>query len=141
MNHEARTEKVGCFEFTTMAGNKEEGAGISALWKRYNTDSEIRCLRFDLAPTEFFALVKGNCFYCGDEPETRYLPSWSIKSCNRSYSANGIDRVDNLEGYTVENCVPCCRFCNRAKTNHTPSYFLAKIAKITVHCKLLPKVV
>ena len=43
---------------------------------------------------------------------------------------NGIDRVDNNIGYTEENTVPCCEFCNRAKLNNTEEYFKTKIIKI-----------
>ena len=32
---------------------------------------------------------------------------------------NGVDRVDNTKGYSVDNSVPCCKFCNTAK--HTMS--------------------
>jgi hypothetical protein len=38
--------------------------------------------------------------------------------------ANGIDRVDNTKGYSVDNCVPCCRRCNVAKADMTPDQFL-----------------
>jgi hypothetical protein len=31
------------------------------------------------------------------------------------YLFNGIDRLDNAEGYTKENCVPCCAEVNFAK--------------------------
>ncbi|MGJ4945153.1 HNH endonuclease signature motif containing protein [Bradyrhizobium sp. HKCCYLS1011] len=36
------------------------------------------------------------------------------------YVCNGIDRKDNGQGYTIENCVPCCSVCNHAK--HTMGY-------------------
>ena len=28
----------------------------------------------------------------------------------------GSDRVDNSKGYTMENSVPCCKFCNLGKS-------------------------
>lgn len=35
--------------------------------------------------------------------------------CNGDYVYNGIDRVDNTKGYTIDNVVPCCGICNMAK--------------------------
>lgn len=36
---------------------------------------------------------------------------------------NGIDRVDNTKGYSVENCVAACRRCNVAKADMAPDQF------------------
>lgn len=36
---------------------------------------------------------------------------------------NGIDRQDNSIGYKTENCVPCCKFCNLAKSKFTIKEF------------------
>ena len=37
-------------------------------------------------------------------------------SCVRSTAYN-LDRKDSIKGYTKENCVVCCKRCNRAKSN------------------------
>jgi hypothetical protein len=31
--------------------------------------------------------------------------------------------VDNTKGYTKENCVPCCKICNRLKSDLTKEEF------------------
>ena len=31
------------------------------------------------------------------------------------FTYQGIDRVDNTQGYHMVNCVPCCKKCNQAK--------------------------
>lgn len=46
-------------------------------------------------------LFESECFYCGHSPSP----------------LNGIDRKNNSIGYTVENCVSCCKKCNIAKSN------------------------
>jgi hypothetical protein len=51
---------------------------------------------------------------------------------------NGVDRVDSGRGYTVDNCVPCCKFCNLMKRNYTPEFFLAHTSKITTQALLAP---
>ena len=53
-------------------------------------------------------LVNGRCHYCGYKSEI----------------LNGIDRVDSSVGYTPENSVSCCGFCNRAKREFPVERFL-----------------
>ena len=68
------------------------------------------------------------CFYCGRNPflkryayhRTRY--SKGIKTDESGY-LNGIDRVNPKKGYTKENCVPCCKICNIAKSDLSQSEF------------------
>jgi 5-methylcytosine-specific restriction endonuclease McrA len=36
---------------------------------------------------------------------------------------SGIDRIDNTLGYNIENCVSCCKDCNRAKSDKTLNEF------------------
>lgn len=39
--------------------------------------------------------------------------------------ANGVDRVDSSRGYDKENIVPCCKICNRSKSDMSESDFIA----------------
>ena len=55
-----------------------------------------------------------NCVYCNARP----------------HPLNGIDRVDNEQGYTPRNSVPCCSICNRMKHAMTKEVFLAHVEKI-----------
>lgn len=43
---------------------------------------------------------------------------------------NGIDRIDDSIGYTIDNCVTCCRTCNWAKGNKDYSEFLFYIDRL-----------
>jgi hypothetical protein len=37
-------------------------------------------------------------------------------------TGGGLDRIDSKKGYTKDNCVPCCGFCNNLKAWYlTPS--------------------
>lgn len=66
---------------------------------------------FSLSKKDALKLFSGNCFYCGR------LPS-KIKKDKIYYGEfvyNGIDRKDNSKGYTLDNCVSCCEFCNYTK--------------------------
>ena len=52
------------------------------------------------------------------------------KALNGPYVYNGVDRVDNERGYSLENCVPCCKFCNRMKRDLGKKEFLEHIKNI-----------
>ena len=74
-------------------------------------------------------LIYKNCFYCNEEPkdhpsENRYKYGKGL------YKRNGIDRLDNTRGYTIDNCVPCCTRCNTIKLDASYDEFIAKIKQI-----------
>jgi 5-methylcytosine-specific restriction endonuclease McrA len=88
--------------------------GISALhklFKNYAGEAADRGYSFELSLSEFATLTSGKCFYC-DLPPTRVA---TIKNGHGSYPFNGVDRLDNALGYTLDNCVSACRECNVAK--------------------------
>lgn len=81
---------------------------------------------------EFETLTKSNCFYCGVAPKTKV---WSdLKQVNNTesstYTYNGIDRVNNNKGYVFNNCVSCCKECNRAKYNMSYTDFMKWINRL-----------
>lgn len=43
---------------------------------------------------------------------------------------NGIDRIDNQKGYSLDNVVACCRICNNAKSDMTVHEFHSWIMRI-----------
>lgn len=75
--------------------------------KRYTYISSAltRKYPFDLSEEEFLHITSKNCYYCGDEP--REYANGIIQ--------NGIDRVDNSEGYNIDNVIACCTKCNLMK--------------------------
>ena len=46
---------------------------------------------------------------------------------------NGIDRLNPENGYSIENCVPCCSTCNYMKHTQQTSDFLEHVKKIYNH--------
>ena len=68
---------------------------------------------FTLTEEQFINIITKNCTYCGQPPKSKRL-RYKIEN---DFLFNGIDRVDNSVGYTIENCVPCCKMCNLAKSN------------------------
>jgi len=54
---------------------------------------------------------------------------------NSEFWYNGLDRVDSSKHYTLDNVVPCCTVCNRAKSNLTVADFYDWIAQLTAYQK------
>lgn len=46
---------------------------------------------------------------------------------------NGIDRIDSEVGYTKENTVPCCKYCNTAKNTMSYNEFIEWIKRVYKH--------
>lgn len=98
---------------------------------QYKKGAVSRGYGFSLSYEQFCELIKKDCWYCGKPPAIRDRK----KQITRAYATvpqNGIDRVDNSKGYSVDNCVPCCSRCNRAKDTMTQAEFLGLIRLIAV---------
>ncbi len=64
------------------------------------------------------------------EPPTNTCAS---RHSNGDFVYNGIDRLDNALGYTLDNCVPCCKRCNQAKNNMGLKEFRAWLVRAYKH--------
>ena len=83
----------------------------------------------------FSGLSKSPCKYCGleysKEIEDRLNESKKQKRLSdHILKCNGIDRVDSSKGYTIENSVACCKYCNIAKNTMTESDFYNWIKRV-----------
>ncbi len=88
--------------------------------KRKNRECSIT---FD----EAISLYQSNCYYCKEEPSNTY------KHANNKHlilKYNGIDRIDSSKGYSLDNVVPCCKYCNRAKNDLSQKDFYKLIERI-----------
>lgn len=82
-------------------------------FKGYKNNARIRKLIFDLTLEQFIGFWQKSCHYCGSSIDTI-----------------GIDRVDNKNGYTIENVVACCRKCNHMKRDWEVSQFIDHCRKV-----------
>lgn len=128
------TKSCGCLfrELTSIRTRLPNGeASFNNLYHKYKDSARIRNISFSLDKDVFRNLTKQNCKYCGR------VPSQIVKDrngmFNGDYIHNGIDRVDSLIGYTIENCVPCCKICNYAKRNMTENEFFDWIRQVYIH--------
>lgn len=68
---------------------------------------------------EFKEIISKPCAYCGEKDKRI-----------------GIDRINNDIGYILENCNPCCKYCNMMKKDMILDEFIEHIQKIYKHTLL-----
>lgn len=83
----------------------------------------------------FSLLSKSRCKYCGleysKEIEDRLNESKNKKRLSDEVlKINGIDRIDPSVGYTKENSVSCCKYCNFAKHTMNEDDFYKWIRRV-----------
>lgn len=106
-------------------GKPQGVATFNHLYAAYVNNARSRGITFELSKDNFAKLTKQNCYYCGCEPAQEKINYCSPK--HGSYIYNGIDRLNNIEGYTMDNCVSCCGDCNKMKMCKSEIEFLEKI--------------
>lgn len=79
----------------------------------------LEIFSWELTDEQFYNLVIKDCYYCGEK--------------HKQY--NGIDRIDSQKGYTADNCVPCCQWCNTMKLDHSKEDFINHITTIYNYTK------
>lgn len=99
---------------------------IYTLYVRYVRDAFNRNMTFGIPLSFFSQLVKEPCTYCGREP-------YKAQSFTRNVLVNGLDRLDNSQGYTLENITPCCSACNTLKGTMDSTTFIELCQKIVEH--------
>lgn len=102
-------------------------SNMNTIFYLYKRNAKKRNIDFCLTKNEFKEITAKNCFYCNTKPSNEYK---GHSESNGSFIYNGIDRIDNTKGYVIDNCVPCCKFCNWMKKDLTVERFLSHIEKI-----------
>lgn len=78
---------------------------------------------------KFYELTQQNCHHCGSAPNQKYLVK-NVTDDLGVYIYNGLDRINNLKGYDVDNIVPCCGICNFMRHTQSLDGFYNQIIKI-----------
>lgn len=73
--------------------------GNSKQFLNYRYNAKRKNISFGISFEEFLFFDKKPCYYCGTITDNFI----------------GIDRIDNMVGYDLNNCVPCCKICNGGK--------------------------
>lgn len=137
------TQSCGCLrkdatdEWNMRQTKPFEEIAVNAIFNTYKTGAKNRGLCFELSTEQFAEILKHRCYYCGCEPKQMYRKKFYGE--DRKFRYNGIDRYDNSVGYTEENCLPCCKTYNFAKSNKEGQEFLRwvrRVEKNTRHLQL-----
>jgi hypothetical protein len=82
----------------------------------YRSRAKHNKMDFTLTMEQFVTLTSSLCVYC--------------KKISQGREYVGIDRVDSSQGYTEQNCVPCCDICNYMKSDLSQEEFFEHISSI-----------
>lgn len=122
-----RGNQFGLFEDREYAIFKVQYSHLMRRHKKFNGT---------IMPIEdFIKKSKSPCYYCGleyskvlydrrNETKADGLFSDTVVKCN------GIDRIDSNRGYTITNTVPCCKYCNTAKSTMSKEDFLSWVKRV-----------
>jgi hypothetical protein len=72
------------------------------LYSTYKYRAERKKIEFEITIEEFLTIIAKPCHYC-------------IRPITEQ-NTNGVDRIDNTNGYTMNNILPCCSECNIMRT-------------------------
>ena len=106
------------------------GIGLAQkdLYYSYKKSAMVRGISFDLDFERFSILTQEDCFYCGEKPT-------NLKKVRQEWADdlkyNGLDRLNNDEGYHSTNVVPCCKYCNYMKRELNYNEFFERVARIS----------
>lgn len=95
--------------------NENRLKNIKVQYYNYKYKSNKYRLKFELSLEQFDTIVKMPCYYCGIIQDKGF---------------NGIDRMDQTQGYVYENCASCCKVCNFLKGSVDNISFLQRVEHI-----------
>lgn len=106
-----------------------DDVGLGKQFKTYKQNAKTRDIDFHLTYEDFKTITSMPCHYC-DSP-----PSLSTISGGSKYKyevmSNGVDRIDSNKDYTLDNVVPCCKFCNYGKNDSTYDEFVSYLKRVS----------
>ena len=98
--------------------NKSRLENIKIHYSNYIRCARDKNLEFEISQENFDKLVKEPCYYCDVIQERGF---------------NGVDRLDSTVGYTMDNCVSCCKTCNYMKCSLSVDVFLKRLEHILTY--------
>lgn len=109
-------------------------AVLRELLSNYKSAARRRNLEWSLTPELFFSLAESRCHFCGESPALRANNRVGTRVHSKQfYAVNGIDRLNNIIGYTELNSVPCCETCNRAKLMMSREEYISHCRKVVAN--------
>lgn len=112
---------------------KKKETAFNSVFSGYKIHARSRGLSFDLSKEEVLILTQKPCYYCGTEKSNLMK-----RPSGAQFSYNGIDRLDNTQGYRTANVVSCCKICNRMKNDLSVEEFLRHIVSVASYVVSFP---
>jgi hypothetical protein len=127
------TQSCGCLITETRGSERKPLKDVvsRALLNVYKRNAKKRHYEWSLPYDKFIELINGDCYYCRASLSNTF--TWRYKYETASLAFNGIDRLDNTIGYTIDNCVSCCRICNSAKGELSLDEFKSWAARLVAN--------
>lgn len=85
-------------------------------YTEYLHKSKDRCIPFELSKDQYYNIKILPCYVCGKVTDDKHT--------------NGIDRINNDIGYTLDNCRSCCITCNLMKKDMSFDDFIDQLKNI-----------
>jgi hypothetical protein len=124
------TKSCGCLRLERLNANRRvlpSGRSLrNSVYHTYELRAGKNNLAWELTDAKFDELTQKDCHYCGCPPANVA----SRMFLNGDFVYNGIDRMDNLRGYTIDNTVSCCGTCNKMKRDLSVKEFLSRVRSI-----------
>jgi hypothetical protein len=105
-------------------------AGFNRAFHDYEMGAKRRNLAWDLTREYARELFLKDCSYCGKKVMEEPVTGYTCGKFTVPFFYNGIDRIDNKQGYIMGNVTTCCMICNRAKNSMSVEVFQAWIDRI-----------
>lgn len=133
-----KSKSCGCGQkdFVYEKLNKNNYLSIrNKIFDNYRNAAKRRNYDFKLSKEQFSKLILQNCFYCNASPNMTYKYGKGIKIIidYSDFKYNGVDRIDNNLGYTIDNCRSCCKICNNSKSTLSEKEWIDWISKFINH--------
>jgi hypothetical protein len=125
-----RKRSCGCKMATNISASLLKDPLASAknqVFNNYRNGARNRGISFEITKEWFLEQIAKDCHYCGSPPNNIFT---ELNKRAGQLLYNGLDRVDNAIGYTVDNCVVCCKPCNFAKSTMAHQEFLSWLDRL-----------
>lgn len=133
------TQSCGCVQKDKAAAHigrvrfsrDPDASAKNDVWLSYRSEARKRGYCWELSMEQFTDLTSSNCAYCGKPPSNGFRREYKMREGVFIY--NGIDRQDSSLGYSLANCVSCCRLCNRMKQRLSVPDFIHHVRLIVAY--------
>jgi hypothetical protein len=95
------------------------GFDVKTRLSMLKSSAKARGINVNLSLNKYQNLINLGCMYCGI----------NLKD-EKGYC---LDRLDSRQGYNITNVVPCCKICNRAKSDMDVNDFISWVKRTSKH--------